>query len=275
MRSIKYRRPTARNQKQQIKSNQRQIVSVKRQLSLTKQRCRWQCGFTEIPVTAFPMVIPLTSGPSTSNVATTNTGQPVGWTTTMTDRPQDTPFLRNKAVINTQWVDLSITGGNEPSPLYFTAFLVQLQEDTATQTYVETSKMQTLVKDTDYCCPNNVGSTLNSGYGAYMNSARYKILKRMEFCTLGPTIGWPGGPPGTGGTDSGLGAAVRRHQFKINYGNTTLKSAGSGAQLQTMPYDEIDPKHKRFLVLFSDNSLLDSQFPNVAVSSLITGYSAE
>ena len=91
---------------------------------------------------------------------------------------------------------------------------------------------------------------------------------------MGATIGWPGGPPG-GDTGAGLGAALKRHQFKINYGNTTLKSAGSGAQLQTMPYDEIDPKHKRFLVLFSDNSQLDNEFPNVAVSSLITGYSAE
>jgi len=275
-RSIKYRRPTARNQKRQIQSNQRQIVSLKRHLDLTKQRCRWQCGFTEIQITAYPMIIPLTSGPSTATVAQTNTGVNVGWNLTMTDRPQDTPFLRNKAVVNTQWVDLSITGGDEPSPLYFTAFLVQLQEDTATQVYAETNGMTALTQNADYCCPQqSAAPALESGYGAYLNSDRFKILKRMEFCTLGPTIGWPGGPPGVSQNTQGLGSAVRRQQFKINYGNTTFKSTGEGAQLQTMPYSEIDPKHKRFLILFSDNSSLDLQFPNVAMSSLITGYSAE
>ena len=274
LRRIKYRRPTARNQRRQIKSNQRQLMAVKRHLSLTKQRVRWQCGFTEIAVTAYPMIIPLTSGPSTASVASTNTGQPVGWSTTMTDRPQDTTFLRNSCVVNTQWIDLAITGGNEPSPLYFTAFLVQLQDDTAQQVYTETNKMTALTKNADYCCPNTVGTNLDSGYGAYLNSARFKILKRMEFSTLGPTIGWPGGPPG-GNVGSGLGAALRRHQFKVNYGNTTFKSTGEAASLQNLPYDEIDPKHKRFLVLFSDNSTLDNEFPNVAMSSLITGYAAE
>lgn len=221
------------------------------------------------------MIIPLTSGPSTANVAQTNTGVNVGWSLTMTDRPQDTPFLRNKAVVNTQWVDLSITGGNEPSPLYFTAFLVQLQEDTATQVYQETNNMTALTQNADYCAPQQAAApALESGYGPYLNSDRFKILKRMEFSTMGATIGWPGGPPG-GNVGPGLGAALRRTQFKINYGNTTFKSTGEGAQLQTMPYAEIDPKHKRFLILFSDNSSLDLQFPNVAMSSLITGYSAE
>ena len=176
------------------------------------------------------MVIPLTSGPSTVSPALTNTGMPIGWSTTMTDQPQNDETARNKAVVNTQWVDLSITGGNEPNSLYFTAFLVQLHEDTAQQVYDETSSMTTLTRNTDYCCPNVIGGPGDSGYGAYMNSARYKILHRMEFCTLGPTIGWPGGPPG-GNMGGGLGAAVRRTQFKINYGNTVFKSAGSGDSL--------------------------------------------
>ena len=276
-RRIKYRRPSARNQRRQILTNQRQIVSLRKHVNLTKQRNRWGLGFTEIQVTAYPMIIPLTNGPSTSSVALTNTGQPVGWYSTMSDRPQDTPFLRNKCVINTQWLDMSITGGNEATPLYLTAFLVQLQEDTATQVYAETGSMSTLTRDSDYCCPNVTSGSAagqDSGYGAYLNPDRFKILKRMEFSTSAPTIGWPGGPPG-GNTGSGLGAALKRHQFKVNYGNTTIKSTGDGAQLQTIPYAEIDPKHKRFIIIFSDNSALDGEFPNVALSGLVTGYSCE
>lgn len=273
MRRIKHRRPSARNQRRQIKSNQSQLVAIKRQLNLNKQRLRWRCGFTEIPVTAYPMIIPLTSGPATTGPALTSTGVAVTWDVTMTAHPQDINTLRSKVVVNSQWIDLSITGGSEPSPLYFTAFVVQLQDDTASQVYTETTNMTTLVKDVDYCCPiNNVGA--DSGYGAYMNNARFKILDRMEFSTMGATIGWPGGPPG-GNTGSGLGAALKRRQFKLNYGNTVLKSTGDGATSQSLPYAEIDPKHKRFIVLFSDNSNLDGQYPNVAFSSLITGYAAE
>lgn len=220
------------------------------------------------------MIIPLTSGPSTISPATTNT-VPVKscvWDTTMTSAPQYSNVLRSKVVVNTQWVDLSITGGTEPSPLYMTAFVVQLQEGTATQVYAETSGMTSLTRDVDFCTPLN--GVVDSGYGPYLNNSRFKIIKRLEFSTLGATIGWPGGPPG-GNTGSGLGAFLKRTQFKLNYGNTVLKSTGDAATSSSMQYAEVPAKHKRFIVIFSDNSLVDSQFPNVAMSSLITGYAAE
>lgn len=275
--SIKNRRrivrskPTASNQRRQILSNQNQITAINKHLSLTKERIRWHCGFAERQITAYPYVIPLTSGPSSSTPALTSTGVPVPWTVTMTAKTQNDETLRNKAVANTQWVDLSISGGDEPEPLYFTAFLVQLQEDTASQVYFETSNMATLTRGTDFMTPNVAGGVTDSGYGPYLNNDRFKILKRMEFCTLGPTIGWPGGPPG-GNMGGGLGAAVRRTQFKINYGNTTFKSTGQMASLQSLPYAEIDPKHKRFIVIFSDNNLDNFKYPTVVMSSLITGY---
>lgn len=273
-RAIMRRRPTATNQKKQIKSNQNQIVAIQRQLTLKKERIRWHCGFSEKYATAYPMIIPLTSGPSTTSPAVTNTTPPVScvWNTTMTAYPQDSGALRSKVVVNTQWIDLAITGGNEPSPLYLTAFLVQLQEKTATQVYAETTNMSTLTRNVDFCTPLN--GVVDSGYGPYMNNSRFKILKRLEFSTIAAGAGWPGGPPG-GNTGSGLGAALKRTQFKVNYGNTVLKSTGNAATSESMQYAEIDPKHKRFIVIFSDNNLTDSEYPAVAMSSLVTGYAAE
>ncbi|AXH78995.1 MAG: hypothetical protein [Circular genetic element sp.] len=272
-RNVLHKKPSARNQKKQILSNQNQIVSIRQQLNLNKERIRWRCGFSEYAMTSYPFIIPLTSGPSTASPAVTSSGNAVTWDVTMTSHPQDISSLRSKVVVNTQWIDLSVTGGNEASPLYITGFVVQLQEKTAREVYAETVQMSTLTRDRDFATPiNSVGA--DSGYGAYLNNARFKIIKRLEFCTLGPTIGWPGGPPG-GDVGSGLGAAVHRTQFKLNYGNTVLKATGDGATSNDLPYDKIASKHKRFIILFSDNSLLDNEYPNVAMSSLITGYAAE
>jgi len=275
LRRIKYRRPSARNQRRQIQSNQRQLMSLRQHVNLNKERIRWRSGFIEQQITTFPYIIPLTSGPSTSNPAQTSAGLAVPWDITMTTEPQVTNQLRSKVVVNSQWLDLSITGGNEPSPLYLTAFIVQLQPKCATQTYADTFNMTSLDKDSDYCCPDSAVPGVASGYGAYLNSSRFKIIKRMEFCTLGPTIGWPGGPPAVSQNTQGLGAAVRRSQHKLSYGNTVLKSTGKSADSQDLEYAEIDAKHKRFIVIFSDNSIIDNQYPNVALSCLTTGYAAE
>jgi len=274
LRRIKHRRPSARNQRRQILANQRQLVSLKRHVELDKERLRWRSGFIEQQMTTFPYIIPLTSGPSPTNPAICSDGNAVPWTVTMTAAPQNINTLRSKVVINNQWLDLTINGGNEPSPLYVTAFVVQLQEDVAEQVYSETTQMSVLNKDSDYCNPDSIVPGVSSGYGAYLNSARFKIIERLEMCTIGPTIGWPGGPPG-GNVGAGLGAALHRKQFKLNYGNTVLKSSGSGATSNTLEYSKIPAKHKRFVVIFTDNSTLDGQYPNVALSCLTTGYAAE
>jgi len=249
-------------------------MSLRQHVRLNKERIRWRSGFIESQITTFPFIIPLTSGPSIVNPAQTSAGTAVPWTVTMTTEPQAINTLRSKVVINSQYLDLSITGGNEPSPLYLTAFIVHLMPKCALQTYYETSNMTTFNKDSDYCCPDSVVPGVASGYGAYLNSSRYKIIKRMEFSTVADSIGWPGGPPG-GNTGSGLGAALKRSQHKLSYGNTVLKSTGSNADTNDLEYGEIDPKHKRFIVIFSDNSVLDGQYPNVALSCLTTGYAAE
>ena len=274
-------RPSTRRNRQAAKSNARAIIAVKRQLDLNKERVRWRSGFSEIAMTNTQgiNIIPLTSGPSTTSAAVMNTviGEVVPWDITMTPVPQSGNVLRSKYVINNQYVDLLVTAGNETALLNMTAFLVQLRPDNATQTYAETSSMTTLIRDTDFSTPSNaVGG--DSGYGAYMNTSRYKIIKRLEFETSGhPPVGYVGQPgASTGNTGSGTNMTYcKRVQFKVPYGNTVLKSTGLQATGAGLAYAEIDPAQKRFIVFFSTNSLLDGETTNVAMSCLTTGYACE
>jgi len=278
-RRIKNRRPTARNQKRQIASTQNQIVAIKKHINLTKERMRWHCGFTGVSITAYPLIIPLTSGPSATNPAVVNTviGTNLPWNTTMTPAPQGINTFRSKTVANKQYVDLTVTAGNETALLHLTAFVVQLQPKVAQQTYTATSSMSTLIRGTDYITPlNSLGQ--DSGYGPYVNNQRFKIIKRLEFETAGHAPTGYAGQPGasTGNTGRGTqGWYVKRTQMKLNYGSTLFKASGDVATTQTLEYASINPEQKRFIIIFSDNSLTDLEFPTVSMSSLITGYACE
>ena len=276
-RSIAKSKPTARNQKKQIASAQNQIVAIKQHLNLTKERMRWHCGFTGVAVTSYPLIIPLTSGPSATNPAVMNTviGTNVPWTTTMTPAPQGVNTFRSKTVVNKQYVDLTVTAGNEPALLHLTAFVVQLQPKVASQTYGDTSSMSTLRRGQEFITPLNALGQ-DSGYGAYLNNQKFKIIKRLEFETGGYSPSSNALGQATGNTGRGTNSwYVKRAQMKLNYGSTLFKSSGDVATTQTLEYADINPEQKRFIVLFSDNSLTDLEFPSVSMSSLITGYAAE
>lgn len=274
-RRIRNRRPTARNQKRQIASTQNQIIAIKNHLNLTKQRMRWHCGFVGLAINSYPLIIPLTSGPSTTNPAVINnlTSTSLPWRVVMTPEPQSTTALRSKVVVNKQYVDLTITSGTENSQLQFTAFVVQLQEKVAQQTYTKTAGMTGLVSDEDYCNPKTALG-VDTGYGPYVNNQKFRVIKRLEFETFSGASGGAGGSTGNvgQGTRSGI---IHRTQMKLNYGSTLFKSSGDGDSSATLEYADINPEQKRFIVIFSDNSLADLQYPTVSMSSLITGYAAE
>lgn len=279
-RRIRRAKPTARNQKRQIASTQNQIIAIKKHINLTKERMRWHCGFVGLNMTSYPFVIPLTSGPSLTSPASVNTvlGEPLPWSVVMTPGLQATPANKSKYVVNKQYVDLTITSGNEAALTHYTAFVVQLQPKTASQTYQATQSMTNLLRDQDFITPLNATGN-DSGYGAYVNNDRYKIIKRLEFETSGivPTA-HPENKQVSSSGDTGRGTRtlqVRRTQFKLNYGSTLFKSAGDDATGTTLNYAEINPEQKRFIVIFNDNSLLDLEVPTVSMSSLITGYSCE
>lgn len=274
-RRIRRARPTARNQRRQIASTQNQIIAIKKHINLTKQRMRWHCGFTDVAMTAYPLIIPLTSGPSVTNPANMNTvvATPVPWNVTMTPAPQNSSVLRSKVVVNKQYIDLTVKSASENSPLSYTAFIVQLVDNSAQQTYDTTGSMSTLVRGEDYISPLNALGQ-DSGYGAYINNARFRIIKRLEFETLGGASGGAAGSTGNTGRGTRTGI-LHRAQAKLNYGSTLFKSTGDGDSSLTLQYEQLNPEQKRFIVIFSDNSLVDLEFPSVSMSSLITGYAAE
>lgn len=279
-RKIQRQRPTARNQKRQIASTQNQIVAIKKQLNLTKKRVRWHCGFYNLGMTSYPLIIPLTNGPSATQPAVVNTvlGQNLPWTLTMTDGLQATSSNKSKYVVNKQYVDLAISSGNEADLLHYTAFLVQLQPKTAKQTYDATGSMQNMVRDKDFITPVDILGN-DSGYGVYINNDRYKIIKRLEFETAGilPSA-HPENKISSASGDTGRGSRtlqIRRTQFKVNYGSTIMKSAGGNETGTSLNYAELDPAMKRFVVIFSDNSIVDGQVPNISMSSLVTGYACD
>ena len=270
-------RPTARAQKRQILSNQNQIASLRRHVSLTKERIRWHCGVTDVGMTSYPFIVPLTSGPSTSNPAVLNDviGTINPWLITMTAAPQVNNGIRSKVVVNTQWVDMMVTSGSEPAQLNFTAFLVQLDPKNARQVYEETGSMQQLSRGRDFITPLDTLAA-DSGYGAYLNTDRFKIIKRLEFETAGYSAASNAVGQATGNTGSGTNSwAMKRCQFKVNYGNTLFKSTGDGSTSATLSYSELPSPSKRFIVIFSNNSVLDLEYPKFTMSSLVTGYAAE
>ncbi len=278
-RRIRRQRPNARNQKRQIASTQNQIIAIKKHLNLSKERIRWHCGFHEATINSYPLIIPLTSGPSTVNPAEMNTtlGTEVPWNVTMTPVPQQGSNLRSKVIVNKQYVDLTITAGNEPSVLQYTAFLVQLQPKTAQQTYEKTNSMSSLTRNEDFVTTNNILG-VDSGYGAYLNNDKFKIIKRIEFETGGnyPASDAPDDTQPTGDTGRGTRSwYLRRAQLKVNYGSTLFKSAGNSDSSLTLEYKDINPEQKRFIIIFSDNGTGDLQSPTVSMSSLVTGYSVE
>ena len=276
-RRIAKSRPSAGNQKKQIMSNQNQIIGLKKHLNLTKERIRWHCGVVGATMTTYPLIIPLTSGPSPTNPALINNlaSTPLAWNVTMTPGIQNVLTSRNKVIVNKQYVDFTITAGNENQLLHYTAFVVQLNERNATQTYSDTGAMSGLVRNADFVTPVDAVGT-DTAYGAYINTDKYKIIKRLEFETAGV---WPiaNASTSTGNTGSGTNTwYVKRCQFKINYGSTLMSTAGDGVSTgASLQYAELKPEQKRFIIVFCNNSLVDLEYPTFNISSLITGYAVE
>jgi len=194
----------------------------------------------------------------------------------MTTAPEYANTVRSKVVVNSQFIDMTITSGSEPSLLHLTAFIVKLQPKTATQVYKETGSMLNLTRDTDFSTSvNTLGQ--DSGYGAYLNTSRFKIIKRLEFETQG-SPGATLGNTAAGSNDTGSGTrtlSCRRQQFKLNYGQTVMSSTGNGASSSTLTYDEIDPRHKHFIIIISNDSTVDGESPSLTFNSLISGYACE
>jgi len=213
---------------------------------------------------SYPLVIPLTAGPSPqSDADTTNTpADDCNWKKVFNFARTSTTTKQNLKMYS-QFVDVIVEPGNEEDLLIHTLFLVKLnnEEDRARRTYVQTSKMSSLNNDLDF-----VSNSQRDGAQAWLNPERYTVIKRWEMHTCGDVVTEP--TPGAAGTIQNKSGAINRFGFKINYSGKQLKITGSNARINDYLYEEIAPESKYFLIAFSDNSTLDTENPLVSVSSI-------
>jgi len=221
-----------------------QIQTLARQVDVLKDASREHSMPTYYTMSysartnAYPLVVPLTAGPST---------------------------VKQNLKLYSQFVDVILEPGNEEDMLIHTLFLVKLRNDedgTARRTYTQTLNMKTLTESNDY-----VSNAQRDGAQAWLNPERYEILKRWELHTCGDEKVEP--TPGSAGIIQNMSGAINRFGFKISYSGRHLRINGTNSQINDVLYNDIAPESKYFLIAFSDNSTLDVENPLLSVSSVI------
>ena len=214
---------------------------------------------------AYPLVVPLTAGPSPQSSADTNNSpsDDCNWTKTF-NYAEGVATTKQNLKLYSQFVDVILEPGNEEDMLIHTIFLVKLRndEERARRTYIQTLNMTTLTHANDYVSNND-----RSGAQAWLNPERYEILKRWELHTCGDEKIEP--TPGSSGIIQNHSGAINRFGFKINYSGRHLKMTGTSSQIKDVLYNDIAPESKYFLIAFSDNSTLDIENPLLSVSSIV------
>lgn len=245
-------------------------------------------GFKNISIKSgdtSPMIIPLSSGPKqgTLNTAQANDGSSLfsptdcSWRVTMSNLSATTA-IRDGLKIWRQYVTMQLAPGNETAYINHQLFLVKLQPDVANDVYAETGDMTTMVKHRDYYCQDiETAATAHAQFGVFLNTSRYKVVKRWNLHTCGP--------------NDHLSAVYKPAKptlkFTCNYGGALVRATGGGPSgelsgvaepatgdrmnLESIDYDDIDPKHKYFLIAFNDNEPGDVQYPTLSMSWLVKG----
>jgi len=215
---------------------------------------------------SYPLIIPLTSGPSTTGAAeTTNTpADDMVWTKCFNTAGVTPSATRQNLKLYSQFVDVILEPGNEEDMLIHTLFLIKLNNDEgiAQRTYNSTGFMTTMVDNEDY-----VSNAQRDGAQVWLNPERYTILKRWEMHTCGDEKVEP--TPGASGIIQNMSGAINRWGFKISYAGRHLKSTGLDQTISHVRYVDLPPHDKYFLLAFSDNSTLDTENPLISVSSVI------
>lgn len=214
---------------------------------------------------AYPLVVPLTAGPSPQSSADTNNTpkDDCNWKKVF-NYPESTSTVDQNLKLYSQYVDVILEPGNEEDMLIHTIFLVKLRNDEgrARRTYTQTLSMSTLTEYNDY-----VSNEQRDGAQAWLNPERYEIIKRWEMHTCGDEKIEP--TPGSAGIIQNMSGAINRFGFKINYAGRHLKIDGTNSKINNLLYNDIVPESKYFLICFSDNSILDVENPQLSVSSVV------
>lgn len=253
----------AKAQSKQIQTLARQVGNLKDMSREHSTPVYYKMSYSS-RTNAYPLVVPLTAGPSPQSSADTNNtpADDCNWTKVFNYAEALTVAKQNLKLYS-QYVDVILEPGNEEDILVHTLFLVKLrnEEDRARRTYTQTLNMTTLTDNNDFCT-----NAQRSGAQAWLNPERYEILKRWEMHTCGDEKIEP--TPGASGIIQNMSGAINRFGFKINYSGRQLKITGTSSKINNYLYNDIAPESKYFLIAFSDNSTLDIENPLLSVSSI-------
>lgn len=268
----------AKNQKS-AKAQSKQIQTLARQVGNLKDATRelsipvfYRCGYSS-RTNAYPLIVPLSSGPSeTSGADTNNTPEDyMKWSQVFNYRNRGNDIQKKNIKIYSQYVDCILEPGGEQDMLIHTIFLVKLRNDEgqAQKTYDETDGMMHLEPSEDFC--TNEG---RDGAQAFVNPLKFDIIKRWEKHTCGDKI-LESEDPTAGEIERGGGSiqnnagAISRWTFKINYGGRHIKSVGKDKSVNDILYKDLAPEDKYYLLAFSDNSTVDLENPLLSISSIV------
>ena len=256
----------AKAQSKQIETLARQVDNLKDQAREHSTPVYYKMSYSS-RTNAYPLVVPLTAGPSPQSAADTNNTpkDDCNWAKTFNYAEAVTTVKQNLRLYS-QYVDVILEPGNEEDILIHTLFLVRLKnhDDMARRVYRQTVNMTVLTEDNDF-----VVNQQRDGAQAWMNPERYDIIKRWELHTCGDEKIEP--TPGASGIIQNMSGAINRIGFKINYSGRQIKITGTSSTVNSYLYAEIAPECKYFLVAFSDNSTLDIENPLLSVSSICKG----
>lgn len=255
----------AKAQSKQIQTLARQVGNLKEATREASIPTYYQASYSS-KTDAYPLIVPLTSGPSlTAPAESNNTPKDLlQWTKVFNTAGVSPTATRQNLKLYSQYVDVILEPGNEEDMLIHTLFLVKLRNEggIARRTYNDTSGMQVMGDDKDFCT-----NAQRDGAQAWLNPERYHIIKRWELHTVGDEKIEP--TPGAAGIIQNMSGAINRFGFKINYGGRHLRVSGNDTTVQNIHYNDMEPEDKYFLVVFSDNSRLDLENPLLSVSTVI------
>lgn len=262
----------ANAQSKQIQTLARQVGNLKdasRELTLPTF---YKCGYSS-RTNSYPLIVPLTSGPSQTDAADTNNtpNDHMKWQQVFNYRNSGNDTQRKNIKLYSQYVDCVLEPGGEQDMLIHTIFLIKLrnEEGQAQKTYETTGEMQAMEEGDDFVTNEGRG-----GAQAFMNPLKYEIIKRWEKHTCGDKI-LESEDPGAGEIERSGGAivnnagAISRWTFKVNYGGRHIKCVGRDQSVNDLVYQDMNPQDKYFLVAFSDNSTADLENPLLSVSSIV------
>lgn len=255
------------------KAQSKQIQTLARQVGNLKDATREQTIPTYYSASyssrtdAYPLIIPLSSGPSLTAPAESNNtpADLLVWNKCFNTAGANPTATRQNLKLYSQYVDCILEPGGEEDMLIHTLFLIKLNNEDgigARRTYNDTSGMTSMTVVEDF-----VSNSQRDGAQVWLNPERYNIIKRWELHTVGDEKIEP--TPGAAGIIQNMSGAINRFGFKINYGGRHLRVSGTQATIQNIQYNDMAPEDKYFLVAFSDNSRLDLENPSLSVSSVI------